>query len=291
MAALAAQPADAVIAEPVSLGAAFLLEHPRPARPAVVMCGIIPLPHREPRHRTLWHGAAARPVPQPSTKHPAGQAVNRRILRQPFQVINDLHTEVHGADMADHVDGLGPSRRGVRPVHRSLVRIPVVRRAGHAAIRRTAVGDAGHRRRCRRGGPISTEPGPSFTSPRAPSPIPTTAKPSNRRCVRSPTRMSWSPVATGGRPSGKPAHAARQRPCRRPSCPTTNYCSRTSVYVTNGGYGGVQYALRHGVPIVAAGGKEDKPEVGARVAWSGVGRRIRTEHPTPMRCAGTSSPS
>ena len=56
---------------------------------------------------------------------------------------------------------------------------------------------------------------------------------------------------------------------------------RTSVYVTNGGYGGVQYALRYGVPIVATGGKEDKPEVGARVAWSGVGRRIRTERPSP----------
>ena len=46
--------------------------------------------------------------------------------------------------------------------------------------------------------------------------------------------------------------------------------------MTNGGYGGVQYALRYGVPIVATGGKEDKPEVGARVAWSGVGRRIRS---------------
>jgi UDP:flavonoid glycosyltransferase YjiC (YdhE family) len=56
---------------------------------------------------------------------------------------------------------------------------------------------------------------------------------------------------------------------------------RTSVYVTNGGYGGVQCALRYGVPIVATGGKEDKPEVGARVAWSGVGRRIRSEHPSP----------
>jgi UDP:flavonoid glycosyltransferase YjiC (YdhE family) len=51
--------------------------------------------------------------------------------------------------------------------------------------------------------------------------------------------------------------------------------------VTNGGYGGVHYALRFGVPIVATGSREDKPEVGARVAWSGVGRRIRSERPTP----------
>src|SRR6185436_15504428 len=63
--------------------------------------------------------------------------------------------------------------------------------------------------------------------------------------------------------------------------PYDDLLPKTDVYVTNGGYGGVQYALRHGVPIVTTGGKEDKPEVGARVAWSGVGRRIRTERPTP----------
>ena len=51
--------------------------------------------------------------------------------------------------------------------------------------------------------------------------------------------------------------------------------------MTNGGYGGVQCALRHGVPVVATGGKEDKPEVGARVAWTGVGRRFRSERPSP----------
>ena len=38
--------------------------------------------------------------------------------------------------------------------------------------------------------------------------------------------------------------------------------------------------MRYGVPVVATGGKEDKPEVGARVAWSGVGRRIRSERPS-----------
>lgn len=56
---------------------------------------------------------------------------------------------------------------------------------------------------------------------------------------------------------------------------------RTSVYVTNAGYGGVQYALTAGVPIVAAGGTEDKPEVAARVAWSGVGIDLRTGTPRP----------
>jgi UDP:flavonoid glycosyltransferase YjiC (YdhE family) len=87
-------------------------------------------------------------------------------------------------------------------------------------------------------------------------------------------------VATGGRPLDTlPALPPNARAAT--FLPYDELLPRTSVYVTNGGYGGVQCALRYGVPIVATGGKEDKPEVGARVAWSGVGRRIRTERPSP----------
>jgi UDP:flavonoid glycosyltransferase YjiC (YdhE family) len=53
------------------------------------------------------------------------------------------------------------------------------------------------------------------------------------------------------------------------------------VMVTNGGYGGVQTALAHGVPLVAAGQTEDKVEVNARIAWSGVGINLKTQRPTP----------
>ena len=56
-----------------------------------------------------------------------------------------------------------------------------------------------------------------------------------------------------------------------------------SVYVTNGGYGGVQSALAHGVPVVVAGSTEDKSEVGGRVAHAGVGLNLRTARPTPGR--------
>ena len=42
--ALTAQPADVVLAEPVFVGAAFLLGHQRPTRPPVVMCAVVPLP-------------------------------------------------------------------------------------------------------------------------------------------------------------------------------------------------------------------------------------------------------
>ncbi|HLL22071.1 MAG TPA: nucleotide disphospho-sugar-binding domain-containing protein, partial [Kofleriaceae bacterium] len=57
--------------------------------------------------------------------------------------------------------------------------------------------------------------------------------------------------------------------------------ARASVMVTNGGYGGVSMALAAGVPLVVAGGSEEKPEIAARVAWSGTGVDLRTGRPKP----------
>ncbi|TDC54421.1 glycosyltransferase [Jiangella ureilytica] len=56
---------------------------------------------------------------------------------------------------------------------------------------------------------------------------------------------------------------------------------RTDVMVTNGGYGGVHYAMAYGVPLVVAGRTEDKVEVTARVAWSGAGIDLRINRPRP----------
>jgi UDP:flavonoid glycosyltransferase YjiC (YdhE family) len=62
--------------------------------------------------------------------------------------------------------------------------------------------------------------------------------------------------------------------------PYAELLPRTSVMVTNGGYGGVQIALSHGVPLIVAGTTEDKPEVAARVAWSGAGINLKTSTPS-----------
>lgn len=56
---------------------------------------------------------------------------------------------------------------------------------------------------------------------------------------------------------------------------------RVDAIVTNGGYGAVQRAVACGVPVVVAGSTEDKPEVAARVAWSGAGINLRTGTPSP----------
>ena len=53
-----------------------------------------------------------------------------------------------------------------------------------------------------------------------------------------------------------------------------------SCFVTNGGYTGVTLALHHGVPLVQAGTTEEKAEIGARIAWTGVGVRLGTTRPS-----------
>jgi len=55
------------------------------------------------------------------------------------------------------------------------------------------------------------------------------------------------------------------------------------IYLSNGGFGGIQLALSHGVPIVAGGKTEDKAEVTARVAYSGVGVNLKTQKPKPSQ--------
>lgn len=86
-------------------------------------------------------------------------------------------------------------------------------------------------------------------------------------------------VATGGRPVEElgelPANARAAE-----FLPYDLLLPKTDVFVTNAGFGGTQYALSHGVPLVAAGDTEDKPEVSMRAEWSGVGVNLKTGTPT-----------
>ena len=95
-------------------------------------------------------------------------------------------------------------------------------------------------------------------------------------------------VATGGEhaqalvSSGLPENARVER-----FIPFERILPHVDVLVTNGGYGGVQAALRHGVPLVVAGRTEEKAETAARIRWSGVGIDLRTSTPRPraLRCS------
>ena len=64
--------------------------------------------------------------------------------------------------------------------------------------------------------------------------------------------------------------------------PFAELLPHTSVLVSNGGYGGVQQALRQGVPMVLAGQSEDKVEVTARTAWTGAAINLATQRPAAV---------
>lgn len=277
-AALAAHPADVVLAEQSFLGAAFLVGHPRPARPAIVMCSVIPLPIDS--RDTAPFGMGLAPARLLNRERNAALAlISRRMLKRPHQLLNDLHRRVHGTAMPGTLTDWG--RRAEALVQFSVAAFEYPRSDMPTNLHYI--------------GPVSPVG--------SPVPLPDwwadldgsrpvvhvtqgTAANIDYEQAIAPTLRALADedvlvvVATGNRPlDGLPPLPANARAAMY--LPYDELLPRTSVYVTNGGYGGVQCALRYGVPIVATGGKEDKPEVGARVAWSGVGRRIRSEHPSP----------
>ena len=277
-AALAAQSADVVLAEPVFLGAAFLLEHRRPARPAVIMCCVVPL-CIESRDIAPF-GLGLRPSRFLNrSRNAVLTALTHRMLRRPFAVIDDLHRAVHGTPMPGTLMTWGRRADAFVQFTVPSFEYPL----SDPALEHHFVG------------PLSA------AGSKAPRPDWWADLDGSRPVVHAtqgtvanidydqviaPTLRALADddvlvvVSTGGRPLDTlPPLPGNARAATY--LPYDELLPRTAVYVTNGGYGGVQYALRYGVPIVATGGKEDKPEVGARVAWSGVGRRIRSERPSP----------
>jgi UDP:flavonoid glycosyltransferase YjiC (YdhE family) len=53
------------------------------------------------------------------------------------------------------------------------------------------------------------------------------------------------------------------------------------VFVTNGGFGSVLAAIRHGVPLVAAGKTEGKSDINARIGHNHLGIDLGKERPKP----------
>lgn len=93
-------------------------------------------------------------------------------------------------------------------------------------------------------------------------------------------------VSTGGRPADTLPSDLPDNVRVGEYLPYDRLLPLVDVIVTNGGYGGVQQALAHGVPIVVAGQTEDKVEVSARVGWSGAGVNLRASTVTPAQVGG-----
>jgi MGT family glycosyltransferase len=62
--------------------------------------------------------------------------------------------------------------------------------------------------------------------------------------------------------------------------PYAHLMPHVDLLLTNGGYGSIQIALAHGVPVVAIGKTEEKPEIANRVQWSGVGLGLKVRIPS-----------
>ena len=67
-----------------------------------------------------------------------------------------------------------------------------------------------------------------------------------------------------------------------PFIPFDQLLPHVDVMVTNGGHGGTQIAIAHGIPLIVAGETEDKMEVAARVEWAGAGINLRKQRPTSI---------
>ncbi len=92
-------------------------------------------------------------------------------------------------------------------------------------------------------------------------------------------------VTTGGPPTPAIPVSLPANARVAPFIPYDQLLPRVDVMVTNGGYGGVQFAIANRVPSIVAGEGEDKPEVAARVAWSGAGVSLMTGRPSSRMIA------
>lgn len=276
--ALGERPADVVLTDPGFVGGLVLLGHPRPARPPLVVCGIMPLATAS--RDTAPFGLGLPPTRWFNRARNAVLAIaQRRIMAGANRFGDEVYYKVHGAPMPcalldwnGQADALVQFSVASFEYPRSDSPVPVhfvgaVNATGSQAALPDWWGDLDGTRPV-----VHVTQGTFANRDYAHAIAPTLEALADEHVL--------VVVATGGRPVATlPSLPANARAAEY--LPYDDLLPRTAVYVTNGGYGGVHYALRYGVPIVATGGKEDKPEVGARVAWSGVGRRIRSERPSP----------
>jgi MGT family glycosyltransferase len=88
-------------------------------------------------------------------------------------------------------------------------------------------------------------------------------------------------VTTGGQPAESIPVAIPSNAQIASFLPYAQIMPEIDLLITNGGYGTVNMALSHGIPIISAGLTEDKEEVSAHVRWSGAGIDLRANQATP----------
>jgi UDP:flavonoid glycosyltransferase YjiC (YdhE family) len=280
MAAHHDEPVDVLLTDPALAGGAFVLGHRRGERPPVMVCGVLPLTISS--RDTAPYGMGLTPLRGPVGRlrnRLLGAVADRVVLARAQRLADGMNHELHGRSLPFGI--LDWPRHADAIAQFTVPRFEYPRADAPPTLHFV--------------GPLSAT---GSQAPRPPwwadldgsAPVvhvtQGTVANLDYRQIIAPTLEALADddvlvvVSTGGRPLDTlPPLPANARAAEY--LPYDELLPKTAVYVTNGGYGGVQYALRYGVPIVTSGGKEDKPEVAARVAWAGAGRRVRSETPSP----------
>ena len=287
---LAEQPVDAIVVDSMFLGALPLALGPREQRPVIVCVGVMPYPARS--RDTAPFGVALQPG--------SGLLARTRNLALNWITEHGALADIQG--FARHrLAEAGVERRGRFPGY--FIDLPP--KVVDAYLQATVAGFEYPRSdlapSVRFVGPILAPPTADFDEP------PWWGELGGGRQVVHVTQGTLDNadlarlllltvraladddvlvVATTGGPdpgplrAGLPANARLER-----FIPHDRLLPYVDVMVTNGGYGGVHQALANGVPLVVAGDSEDKPEVAARVHWSGVGVNLHTGRPSQAMVA------
>ncbi|MHA7247910.1 glycosyltransferase [Arthrobacter tecti] len=283
--AIATMPTDAVLAESLFMGASLLLNTPRAERPAVINCGIVPLSLAS--RDTAPYGLGIQPKPGSlgRIRNRAMTTLTQKVVFGPVQKFADTvsreatgqaypgffmdwprradllaqftvpESEYPRCDLPDTVYFVGPVSQGGGK-DATEVALPEwwdELDAGRPVIHVTQGTVANH----------------DFDD---------LVRPTIDGLANEDVLVV---VSTGGRPESALTGPLPANVRVSSYLPYDQLLPKTDVLVTNGGYGGVQFALRHGVPLVVAGQTEEKVEVTARVAWSGTGINLRTNRPKP----------
>ena len=279
---LAGAPTDAVIVDPLFAGGVLLAELPASERPPIVVAGVVPLALAGPG--LAPYGLGLRPMSGPlgALRNRLLRSVNARVLRPAEEAGTAIMRRVHG-------------REGSGPIMDWLTQADAVIQLSVPSFEYPRPEPA---TRLAFTGMVSTSSALEHSRPSwwheldgsRPVVHVTQGTIANDDLTELivPTMHALADenvlvvVATGGRPVAElgplPANARAAE-----FLPYNELFERTDVFVTNGGYGGVQFALAHGVPVVVAPGKEDKVEVAARITWSGTGVNVRKQRPSETR--------
>lgn len=283
-AAIAERPVDIVLTEAMFFGAALLAARPRSERPAIVTLGIVPLSADDPDVAPFGLGIPPLPGPLGRLRNAFLRVTSEKFVFAPVLAAARAAFREAGLAAPDGIPLFDPAARSELLLQFTVPGFEYPLRRPRTNVRFV--------------GPLSRTAPSGLRTPDwwgdldGDRPIVhvtqgTIANDDLSQLVL-PTLEGLADsdvlvvVSTGGRPvSGLGELPANVRVAEY--LPYDLLFPRLAAFVTNGGYGGLHYALEHGVPIVAAGTTEDKLETTARVAWSGAGVNLRTDTPSPSQ--------